>query len=350
MYTAPSSGAEGSFLPEGEDQQFTRTQVGLFGLGAYVPAAVMTNDDWAKYVDTSDEWITARTGIKRRHIAAEEESTADLALAAARRALDDARLPPEAVDEIIVASDTPEVYIPDTASFIQHRLGAREVPAYDLGGGGCTGFLQGLDIACSRVRATGGTILVIGVQLILRLLDWQDRNSCILFGDAAGAAVVGRSRGAGEILSVVSGTDGSRVEMIGMKVGGTRMPFTLERAQLNLHRRVALEGRAVFKESVKRMTQAAREALAKAGHSLDEVALVVPHQANLRIIEALANRLGLPLEKFFVNIQEYGNTGSASLPVALTEALEQGRIRNGDLVLLTAFGAGLHWAGALVRF
>jgi 3-oxoacyl-[acyl-carrier-protein] synthase-3 len=311
----------------------------------------MTNDDWVKHVDTTDEWITARTGIKRRHIAADDENTADLAEAAARNALAAAGLAPHAIDEIIVATDTPEMRIPDTASFVQWRLGAREVPAYDLSGGGCYGFLQGLDIARSRVLANGGNILVIGVQLVLRLIDWTDRNSCVLFGDAAGAAIVGsHTARSGEILAVVSGTDGRHTAAISLPVGGTRMPFTLEGAQQNLHRQVWLEGRTVFKEAVKRMTQAADAVLAKTGYSVRDLALVVPHQANLRIIEAVAKNLGLPIEKFFTNLEEYGNTGSASLPLALSHALQKGAIRNGDLVLLTAFGAGLHWGAVLVQF
>jgi len=328
----------------------TREAVRLIGVGAYVPAHAMTNADWAKYVDTSDEWITARTGIKRRHVAADGESTADLAVKAAQSALSAAGLAPEALDEIIVATDTPEMRIPDTASFVQHRLGAREVPAYDLGGGGCYGFLQGVDIARSRVLHNGGTILVVGVQLLLRLIDWKDRNSCVLFGDAAGAAIVGTSGPGPEILSMVSGTDGSHSGAISLPVGGTRYPFTLEAAQKNLHTRVTLEGRVVFKEAVRRMTQASRDVLAKAGRSVGEIALVVPHQANLRIIEAVAEHLGLPREKFFVNLQEYGNTGSASLAVALWDAMQQKVIRKGDLVLLTAFGAGLHWGAALLQF
>ena len=324
--------------------------VRLIGVGAYIPAQTMTNADWAKYVDTSDEWITARTGIRRRHIAAENESTADLAVRAAQSALSAAGLGPESLDEIIVATDTPEMRIPDTASFLQHRLGAREIPAYDLGGGGCYGFLQGVDIARSRVLHDRGNVLVVGVQLLLRLIDWKDRNSCVLFGDAAGAAIVGTTGPGPKILSMVSGTDGSHTSAISLPVGGTRQPFTLEAAQQNLHMRVTLEGRAVFKEAVKRMTQAARDALTKAGRTINDVALIVPHQANLRIIEAVAEQLGLTREKVFVNLQEYGNTGSASLAVALWDAMQQKAIHPGDLVLLVAFGAGLHWGAALMQF
>ncbi len=329
----------------------TPDKIGLVSVAAYVPERVMTNDEWTRYVDTSDQWITERTGIKRRRVAADHQTTADLALEAARRALDRAGLTPGDIDEIIVATDTPEVYIPDTASFIQHRLGAREIPAYDLGGSGCAGFVQALDVACSRVRSGKERVLVIGVELLTRLMNWYHRETCVLFGDAAGAAVVGRlDGGGGEVLAVVAGTDGSRSEILTVVCGGTRIPFTLEAARQNLQREVVMKGREVFKEAVGRMTQAAHQVLAKAGLSLQDVALVVPHQANLRIIEAVGKALDLVREKVFVNVQDYGNTGSASVPLALAQAWESGRIRPGDLVLLTTFGAGFHWAAALVRF
>jgi 3-oxoacyl-[acyl-carrier-protein] synthase-3 len=328
----------------------TDPPIGLLGLGAYVPERVMTNEDWAAYVDTSDAWITERTGIKRRRIAADGESTADLAVAAARRALADAGLGAADVDEIVVATDTPEVYIPDTASFVQHRLGAREVPAYDLAGSGCAGFLQGLDVARSRVATGTGRVLVVGVELLSRLMNWRDRNTCVLFGDAAGAAVVGRGEGAAEILAAVAGTDGSRADILSLEAGGTRVPFNLASAEAGLHHRVVMKGSEVFREAVGRMSEAAARVLAKAGVAARELALVVPHQANLRILQATAKALELPFEKLYVNVQEYGNTGSASIPLALSEARAEGRIARGDLVLLTSFGAGFHWAATLVRF
>ena len=328
----------------------TEARIGLLGLGAYVPERVMTNDEWAEYVDTSDEWITTRTGIKRRRLAAEEESTVDLALAAAQSALADAGLSPDQVDEIIVATDTPEVYLPDSASFVQQRLGAREIPAYDLGGSGCAGFVQALDIARSRAREDSRRVLVIGVELLTRLMDWRDRNTCVLFGDAAGAAVVGTSSNAIEMLAATAGTDGSRGDILKLEVGGTRTPFSVERARQRLHKKVVMKGREVFKEAVSRMSAAAREVVTKAGIEVEDLALVVPHQANIRILEAVRETLGLPPEKLFVNVQEYGNTGSASVPLALWDARQQGRIKEGDLVLLTSFGAGFHWAAMLLRF
>jgi 3-oxoacyl-[acyl-carrier-protein] synthase-3 len=326
------------------------TPIGVLGLGAYVPDRVMTNDEWAEHVDTSDEWIVARTGIKTRRVAADDQTTVDLAAAAAERALADAGVTIEEIDEIIVATDTPEVYIPDTASYLQNRLGAREVPAFDLAGSGCAGFILGLDIARSRVQTPDRKVLLVGVELLTRLMDWTDRATCVLFGDAAGAAVVGRGEGAAEILGFTAGTDGTQAEILGLEAGGTRVPFTLEGAQRREHKKVVMKGREVFREAVTRMSAAAKEVLGQAGAAVDDVKLVIPHQANLRIINAVQKALALPDEKMLVNVQDYGNTGSASVPLALWEARNQGRVDPGDLVLLTAFGAGFHWAAALLRF
>jgi len=324
--------------------------IGVLGLGAYVPDRVMTNDEWAEHVDTSDEWIFARTGIKTRRIAAEDQTTVDLAAAAAERALADAKVAIGEIDEIIVATDTPEVFIPDTASYLQNRLGAREVPAFDLAGSGCAGFILGLDVARSRAQSGDRKILLVGVELLTRLMDWKDRATCVLFGDAAGAAVIGSGEGAAEILGFTAGTDGTQAEILGLEVGGTRAPFTLDRAQRRDHKKVVMKGREVFREAVTRMGSAAKEVLAQANVVVDDVKLVIPHQANLRIINAVQKALAIPDDKIHVNVQDYGNTGSASVPLALWEARNQGRIDTGDLVLLTAFGAGFHWAAALLRF
>jgi 3-oxoacyl-[acyl-carrier-protein] synthase-3 len=327
------------------------TPIGLLGLGAYAPARIMSNDEWTRYVDTTDEWITTRTGIKRRHVAAQDQTTVDLAEHAARAALTDAGLAPNDVDELVVTSDTPEVYTPDTASFLQVRLGLREIPSYDLAGSGCAGFVLGLDIARARVRDDPSRrILVVGVELITRLIDWQDRNVCVLFGDGAGAAVVGSREGAVEILAAVAGTDGSKSDILKLEVGGTRSPVTADRVALRLHQHLEMNGREVFKEAVVRMTAATREVLRRAGHPVSDLALLVPHQANLRILQAVRAELGLPEDRVVINVQEYGNTGSASVPLALWEARQQGRIRPGDLVAMASFGAGLHWAAMLLRF
>jgi 3-oxoacyl-[acyl-carrier-protein] synthase-3 len=328
----------------------TDQAIGILGLGAYVPERVMTNEEWAEHVDTSDEWITARTGIKTRRVAAEDQTTVDLAAAAAERALADAEIDIQEIDEIIVATDTPEVYIPDTASYLQNRLGAREVPAFDLAGSGCAGFILGLDVARSRAQAGGRKILLVGVELLTRLMDWKDRATCVLFGDAAGAAVIGTGEGAVEILAFTAGTDGTQAEILGLETGGTRAPFTLEGAHRREHKNVVMKGREVFREAVTRMGAAAREVLDQAGVTVADLKLVIPHQANLRIINAVQKALAVPDDTMHINVQDYGNTGSASVPLALWEARNQGRIDPGDLVLLTAFGAGFHWAAALLRF
>jgi 3-oxoacyl-[acyl-carrier-protein] synthase-3 len=327
----------------------TSGPVGVLGLGAYVPERAMSNDEWSRFVDTSDEWIYSRTGIRSRRIASPEQSTVDLAIPAARAALADAGLDVEAVDEIIVATDTPEAFIPDTAAFIQHRLGTREVPAFDLAGSGCAGFLLALDVARSRA-ADGRNILVVGVELLSRLMNWRDRKTCVLFGDAAGAAIVGRGKLVAEIRAAAAGTDGARWDILGLEVGGTRAPFTLERARSGAHQEISFNGREVFKSAVARMSEAARQALEAAGLTIEDVALVVPHQANVRILEAVGKALGLAPRRVFRDIEEYGNTGSASVPLALAHARSQGRIAAGDLVLATAFGAGFHWAAVLLQF
>lgn len=326
------------------------SDTGILGFGAYVPERVMTNDDWAEYVDTSDEWITARTGIKTRRIAADDETTADLAEHAARAALEDAKVAPSDVGELIVATDTPEVYTPDTAAFLQHRLGLGEIPSYDLGGSGCAGWVMALDLARSRSRSQGSTVLVVGVELLTKLMDWRDRNTCILFGDGAGAAVVGDRPESASILACTAGTDGSRTDILQREAGGTRKPFTREIAMNDDFLKIDFNGREVFKEAVRRMSASAATVLEKAGRSLEDVDLVIPHQANLRIIRAVAKALSIDPERVFANVDRFGNTGSASIPLALSDARDCDRLHSGDLVLMTAFGAGFHWASALVQF
>ena len=323
--------------------------IGVLGFGGYAPEKVLTNDDWAQLVDTSDEWITQRTGIKERRLAADHEATSDLAVAAARLALEDAGLTAADLDEIIIATDTPETMSPDTASFVQRHLGAGEIPSYDLGGSGCAGFVLSLDIAQSRA-AGGRNVLVVGVEIITRIMDWTDRATAVLFGDAAGAVVVGPGSDPVEVVATTGGTDGRYTDILGLPFGGTRAPFTAEVAARGDHQRIIMNGREVFRQATKRMSEAAVKVIGDAGVTSDDVALVIPHQANLRIIEAVRKTLDLPVEKVYTNLQHYGNTGSASVPLAMWEAKTSGRIQPGDLVLLTAFGAGFHWAAALLRF
>lgn len=322
----------------------------LLGFGGYVPERVMTNDDWARLVDTSDEWITQRTGIKRRRIAAEDESTVTLAANAAGMAIKDAGLTPDDIDEIIVATDTPEMYTPDTAALLQDLLGCRHIPTYDLGGSGCAGFVQALDVARARIAFAPKKVLVVGVELITRLIDWTDRSTAVLFGDGAGAVVLGSEPGRARILDVVTGTDGSAAGILTLAAGGTRNPFNRRTLESGEYNRLVMDGRKVFMEAVRRMSEAVTEVLARVGSTVDDVALVIPHQANLRIIEAVGKKLGVDRDRVYVNVHEYGNTGSATVPFAMWEGVETGRIREGDLVVLTAFGAGFHWAAAALQF
>ena len=333
----------------GAPNALKKTCVSLLGLGAYVPEKVVTNKQWLNSVDMANDWIYPVTGIKRRRIAAENESSADLATSASRSALEQAGLGPKELDEIIVATDTPDVYVPDTASFVQHRLGTREIPAYDLQGSGCAGFLMALDIAQSRAFSGSGRILVVGVEVLSQLIDMRDRRTAFLFGDAAAAAIIGAEVGIAEILATVMGTNGSRSDILGIEGRRKGQPSEKDDEHENFMPRVIMKGRAVFREAVTRMSHASEEVLSRAGFTIQDVALVVPHQANLRIIEAMARRMALPLSKFAINIHEYGNTGSASLPLALWEAYEEKRIHPEDLVLLTSFGAGLHWGAMLLR-
>lgn len=322
----------------------------IMGFGGYAPERVITNQDWAKLVDTTDEWITQRTGIKERHYAADDESTMTLAADAARAALADAGLSPKDVDEIVVATDTPEMMTPDTAALVQHELGCRNIPTYDLAGSGCAGFVQAIDVAKTRIAVSPKTILVIGVELISRMISQEDRATAVLFGDGAGAVVMGPDPARAEVLDVVSGTDGSAAEILTLAAGGTRNPFNESTLLSGEYNRLIMDGRRVFVEAVKRMSEASMDVLRSIGKSASDVALVIPHQANLRIIDAVRKKMGLSEEKVYVNVQNYGNTGSATVPFAMWEAVSNDRIKKGDLVVLTAFGAGFHWAAAAVQF
>ncbi len=322
----------------------------ILGFGGYVPSRVVTNDDWAVLVDTTDEWITQRTGIKRRRFAADEETTMTMAVEASQVAIKDAGMVAADIDEIILATDTQEMLTPDTAALVQHELGCRNIPTFDMAGSGCAGFVQAVDVAKSRITSSPKNVLVIGVELITRLISLQDRATAVLFGDGAGAVVMGPTGGRAVVLDVVSGTDGGSAEILTLAAGGTRNPFNEKTLLSGDYNRLVMDGKRVFVDAVKRMSEAAEEVLGKVGRSLSEVALVIPHQANLRIIDAVRKKMGLDEDRVFVNVHEYGNIGSATVPFALWEAVESERIRPGDLVVLTAFGAGFHWSAAAVQF
>ncbi len=318
----------------------------ITGWGMAVPERVLTNDDLAKMVDTSNEWIVERTGIRERHIADDDQSTATLAADAALKALRVANLRPPDLDLIICSTSTPEYIFPATACLVQDRIGASRAGAFDLLAA-CSGFIYALNMAAQAIRS--GTIqnaLVIGAETLSRFVDWTDRNTCILFGDGAGAFVLQACDEPGGVLSAVMHSDGSGGDLLILPAGGSRHPLSEAVLQEGLHR-ARMDGRAVFRFATRVMADATREVLASAGLSLEDVQWVIPHQANYRIIEAAARGLKMPMERFVVNVDRYGNTSTASIPIATCEAVEEGRLKRGDTVVFVGFGAGLTW-GALV--
>lgn len=322
----------------------------IIGTGSYTPVKVLTNADLERMVATSDEWIRERTGIRERRIAGDGEACSDLAVQAGKRALEAAKLSAADLDMVLVATCTGDYPLPSTACLVQHLLGATKAAACDLSAA-CCGFVYALSVADAYVKAGMRHVLVIGSEVMSAITDWTDRNTCVLFGDGAGAAVVsvgdeGDNRG---ILSTHLRSDGHLNEMIAVPGGGSRNPpsekTVAERAQC-----IKMKGNETFKVAVRTLEEIARETLAANQLRIDDVDLYVPHQANARILTAVMERLGLPPEKVIVNLDRYGNTSAASIPIALDEAVRTGRIRDGSLVMLGAFGAGLTWASAMIRW
>ncbi len=326
-----------------------RRQAGILGVGSFTPEKILTNADLEKIVNTSDEWIVERTGIHERHIAGEDEAASDLAVPAARAALEASATAPEALELIIVATVTADHLFPSTACVVQEQLGAANAGAFDISAG-CSGFIYGCNIASGFIEAGKfNRVLVIGVETLSKIMDFTDRNTCVLFGDGAGAAVLGPAKPGGGILAGYMKADGSLGYLLEMPAGGSRTPATHESIDGRLHY-IKMAGREVFKHAVRSMCDAARSVLAAAGHTGEDVDILVPHQANWRIMSVVADRLKIPREKVFVNLDKYGNTSAASIPIALTEAVAQGRIKSGSLVLNVAFGAGFTWAANLIRW
>lgn len=323
----------------------------IAGTGRYVPEKVLTNTDLEKIVETSDEWIIKRTGIRERRIAAEDQSTSDLALEAARVALDRAGLAAEDLDAIILATLTPDTYCPAGACYVQNLLGATNACAFDLSAA-CTGFVYGITVGSSLVR-TGvhKNVLVLGAETLSRFIDYTDRNTCILFGDGAGAAVLSRAEEGGDsrLLDHYLRSDGGGTDLIIMPGGGARRPSSHDTVDGKLHF-LSMQGNDVFKFATKSMQTLIETAIERNGLSVDDLDLVVPHQVNSRIIDTVLRKVDIPEEKIYLNLQRYGNTSAASVPMALHEAVEEGRIQAGSLVLLVAFGAGLTWGYNLVRW
>lgn len=338
-------------MPTPSQQPFCASSI--IGTGSFMPEKVLTNDDLSKIVDTSDEWITTRTGIKERRIAAADQATSDLASEAARRALADAGISPEEVNLIVVATVTPDMFFPSTACFVQKKIGATNAVCFDISAA-CSGFLYALQVARHFIN-TGNrtTALVIGAEKLSSLINWQDRNTCVLFGDGAGAVVIRRaeegSDAQGRVLSTVMGSDGNLADLLKVPGGGSACPITAENALIRPNT-IHMEGRETFKHAVTRMCQASEQALEIAGLKKEDITLIIPHQANLRIIQAIADRLGLPHDKAFINLDKYGNTSAATIPVALDEAHRAGRLKKGDILLLVAFGGGFTWASSIVRW
>ena len=322
-----------------------KPKVGILGLGKYLPEKILTNQDLEKMVDTTDEWITTRTGIKERHIAGSDQATSDLAVEAAKRALASAKLTPEDIDLIIVATITPDMFFPSTACLVQAKLGARNIPAFDISVA-CSGFIYAMAIANQFISSGAYKhALIIASEKMSSVTDWSDRATCVLFGDGSGAAILGPVEEGG-ILSVYLGANGREGDLIKMPAGGSRIPASKKSVEDKLHF-IKMNGAELFKHAVKIMADAGAAATQSLGLTAEDLALVIPHQANERILKAVAKRMGLSQDKIYLNLDRYGNMSAASSAVALAEAVELGRIKKGDKILLDAFGGGLTW-GAIV--
>lgn len=321
----------------------------IVGVGSYVPERVLTNTDLEKMVDTTDEWITTRTGIKERRIAAEGETTSDMAAKAAHKAMETAGVTAADIDLIIVATVTPDMAFPSTACLVQEKIGASRAAAFDLEAA-CSGFIYALEIAQQFIATrTCDTVLVIGAEKLSSIVDWQDRNTCVLFGDGAGAAVLQNRPDSHGLLTACMGADGSKGQVLCVPAGGSACPPSVDSVTRRLHF-IRMDGRETFKNAVQAMLSAGREAMRRCEIDITQVKCVIPHQANQRIIDAVGERLGAAPEQVFVNLHKYGNTSAASVAIALEEAVSTGRVSRGDLVLLVVFGGGFTWGAAVIEW
>lgn len=328
-------------------QKNTRNRAKIIGTGSYLPSKVLTNKDLEKMVETSDEWIVSRTGMRERRLAAADEFTSDMGRQAAEKALEAANCSAEDLDFILFATLTPDYIFPSTACLIQKQLGAHKAAALDVQAA-CSGYLYALGIARSFVESGAcKNVLLVASEKLSSIVNYQDRNTCVLFGDGASAAVVS-SEGKGlEVRDVTLGADGELAQLLILPGGGSRLPASLETVEQKKHF-LQMEGKEVFKHAVRRMESASKESIEKAGLSESDISWFVPHQANMRIIEALAKRFNVPMEKVFVTIHKYGNTSASSLGIALDELLREGKLGAGENILLTAFGAGLTWGASVL--
>jgi 3-oxoacyl-[acyl-carrier-protein] synthase-3 len=325
------------------------TNIMIKSTGAYVPEKVMTNFDLEKIVETSDEWITTRTGIKTRRFAAENQTTSDLAYEAAKIALERAELHPRDLDLILVATVSPDMFFPSTGCVVQNKLGATNAAAIDLNAA-CSGYIYALVIANNfLITNSYKNALIIGSEKLSAFLNWEDRSTCVIFADGAGASVITPSSGESKLLAYDLGVDGSFGDQLSVPAGGARLPATAQTVRDHLHS-IQMNGNAIFKIAVNRMRETFLKSMKKAGITIDDISLVIPHQANLRIIESLRTYLKLPKERMYVNIHKYGNTSAASIAIALDEAYSEGIIKRGDIIGFAAFGGGLTWGSAIIQF
>ncbi len=326
-----------------------RRSVSIIGTGSYAPERILTNQDLEKMVDTSDQWIRTRTGIRERRIAKDSETTSDMASRAALAAMDQAKVTPEEIDLIILATATPDHPFPATACYVQKKIGAINAACFDVGAA-CSGFLYALEIAQQFISThVYNTVLIIGAEKLSAITDWTDRNTCVLFGDGAGAAILRNRPDSHGVISTYMGSDGAFTDILFMPGGGTRCPITSENVDQRLNT-IKMSGKEVYKQAVISMFNAANRVLDEAGLRYEDINCVIPHQANLRIIEAIAERMGLPMEKFYVNLDRFGNTSAAAVAMALDEAHRTGRIQIGDYILLIVFGGGLTWASSVIQW
>ena len=334
--------------PRPRSSQPKRT-VSIIGTGSYVPEKVLTNADLALLVETNDEWIVSRTGIRERRIAADDEATSDLATKAALAAMENAGITAADIDLILVATVTPDMAFPSTACFVQHKIGAKNAACFDVSAA-CSGFLYAIEIAQQFITShTYDTILVIGAEKLSSIVDWTDRNTCVLFGDGAGAAILQHRGGGHGVISTFMGSDGGLADILQIPGGGSRTPTTKDNADQRLNC-IKMNGKETYKHAVTSMLDAATRALADANITPADLACIIPHQANLRIIEAIASRMDVPMERFVINLDRYGNTSAAAVAIALDEANRTGRMKVGDYVLLVVFGGGLTWASSVIQW
>jgi 3-oxoacyl-[acyl-carrier-protein] synthase III len=335
--------------PQPRRSDKSRRTVSIIATGSYVPERILTNRELEQIVDTTDEWIRTRTGISERRIAAADEATSDMATKAALAAMSQANVDAKEIDLIIVATVTPDMFFPATACWVQKKLGAVRAACFDISAA-CSGFLYAMEIAQQFISThVYNTVLIVGADKLSSIVNWSDRNTCVLFGDGAGAAIL-RNRGASHgVVATHMGSDGEFAEILFMPGGGSRYPITTENIGQQLNT-IKMQGKETYKQAVTAMSDAADRALEAAGLKYDEIACVIPHQANMRIIEAIAHRMRLPIEKFYVNLEKYGNTSAAAVAIALDEAHRAGRFKVGDYILLVVFGGGLTWASSVIQW